>query len=133
MKAIILKPGRVAQVKDIDPSYNNLRSLVGGYIEMTYPFPDEEIAVISNEEAKLLDLAPNRAIRSAGGNVLDIYCGTMVVIALTLEGEYRDLTAEEIDLVLATWEPPETKADWRGAKPNTTVRVFAGMMGGAFA
>ena len=136
MKAIVIKPGRRACLRDLDLSYHNLRTLVGGYIEMTYPFPDEEIAVISNEEAKLLDLAPNRAIRSSEGEVIDIYCGTMVVVALAPEGEYRSLTEEEVNLVMKTWERPESKSDWGGVKPNTKIHVLAGddmveMLGGA--
>ena len=126
MKAIVIKPGRRACLRDLDLSYHNLRTLVGGYIEMTYPFPDEEIAVISNEEAKLLDLAPNRAIRSSEGEVIDIYCGTMVVVALAPEGEYRSLTEEEVNLVMKTWERPESKSDWGGVKPNTKIHVLAG-------
>ena len=126
MKAIIIKSGRHACLKDLDLSYHNLRTLVGGYIEMTYPFPDEEIAVISNEESKLLDLAPNRAIRSSEGEVIDIYCGTMVVVALAPEGEYRSLTEEEVNLVMKTWERPESKSDWGGVKPNTKIHVLAG-------
>ena len=58
LRAIVIKPGKFAQVKDIDPTYSALRSLVGGNIEMTYPFEDEYLAVISNEEAKLLVLPP---------------------------------------------------------------------------
>ena len=125
MKAIVIKPGKPARPKDLDLSYHNLRTLVGGYIEMTYPFSDEEIAVISNEEAKLLDLAPNRAIHRADGTVIDIYCGTMVVVALAPEGEYRSLTEEEVNLVLQTWGRPETKDDWCGVKPNRTIRVVS--------
>ena len=131
MKAIVIKPGRYACLKDLDLSYHSLRTLVGGYIEMTYPFSDEEIAVISNEEAKLLDLGPNRAVRSKEGEVLDIYCGTMVVVALAPEGEFRSLTEEEVNLVLRRWERPETKDDWDGVKPNMTVHIFAGTLGGA--
>ena len=138
MKAVVIKPGKYARVADLDLSYHSLRTLVGGYIEMTYPFPDEEIAVISNEEAKLLDLTPNRAIRRDDGSVIDIYCGAMVVVALAPEGECRDLTEDEVNLVLQTWEHPETKSDWGGAKPNTTIRVIANhvaveMLGGALA
>ena len=42
MKAIVIKPGKFARVKDLDLSYHTLRTLVGGNIEMTYPFEDEE-------------------------------------------------------------------------------------------
>ena len=123
LRAIVIKPGKFAQVKDIDPTYSALRSLVGGNIEMTYPFEDEYLVVISNEEAKLLDLPPNRAARRADGSVADIYCGTMVVVALAPEGEYRDLTKAEAKTVLQTWGQPENKDDWGGAKPNMTVSI----------
>ena len=138
LKAIVIKPGKFAREEDLDLSYHGLRTLVGGNIEMTYPFEDEYLAVISNEESKLLDLPPNRAIRSADGSVIDIYCGTMVVVALAQEGEYRDLTRREAKTVLQMWGPPEDKDDWGGAKPIMAIRVFATaeaaeMLGGAFA
>jgi len=123
LKAIVIKPGKHAQIVDINPTYSTLRTLVGGNIEMTYPFEDEYLAVISNEEAKFLDLPPNRAVRRADGSVADIYCGTMVVVALAPEGEYRDLTKTEAKMVLKMWGMPENKDSWGGAKPNTTIRI----------
>ena len=123
MKAIVIKPGKYARIEDIDPTYSTLRSLVGGNIEMTYPFEDEYLAVISNEEAKLLDFPPNRAARRTDGTVADIYCGTMVVVALAPEGEYRDLTKREAKTVMKMWGSPEDKDSWGGAKPNTTIRI----------
>ena len=123
LKAIIIKPGKYARLTEIDPIYSVLRTLVGGNIEMTYPFGDEYLAVISNEEAKLLDLPPNRAARRTDGSVADIYCGTMVVVALAPEDEYRDLTKTETKMVLNMWGTPENKDDWGGARPNTTIRI----------
>ena len=130
MKAIVIKPGKYARIEDIDPTYSTLRSLVGGNIEMTYPFEDEYLAVITNEEAKLLDLPPNRAARRNDGSVADIYCGTMVVVALAPEGEYRDLTNKEAKTVLQMWGPPENKDSWGGAKPNMAIRVQGLMFSG---
>ena len=130
MKAIVIKPGKYARIEDIDPTYSTLRSLVGGNIEMTYPFEDEYLAVISNEEAKLLDLPPNRAARGTDGSVADIYCGTMVVVALAPEGENRDLTKREAKTVLQMWGPPEDKDSWGGAKPNMAIRVQGLMISG---
>ena len=130
MKAIIIKPGKFARIEDIDPTYTELRTLVGGNIEMTYPFEDEYLAVISNEESKLLDLPPNRAVRRNDGSVADIYCGTMVVVALAPEGEYRDLTNKEAKTVLQMWGSPEDKDSWSGAKPNMAIRVQGLMFSG---
>ena len=130
MKAIVIKPGKYARIEDIDPTYSTLRTLVGGNIEMTYPFEDEYLAVITNEEAKLLDLPPNRAVRRNDGSVADIYCGTMVVVALATEGEYRDLTNKEAKTVLQMWGSPEDKDSWGGAKPNMAIRVQGLMFSG---
>ena len=130
MKVIIIKPGKFARIEDIDPTYTELRTLVGGNIEMTYPFEDEYLAVISNEESKLLDLPPNRAVRRNDGSVADIYCGTMVVVALAPEGEYRDLTNKEAKTVLQMWGSPEDKDSWGGAKPNMAIRVQGLMFSG---
>ncbi len=130
MKAIIIKHGKFARIEDIDPTYTELRTLVGGNIEMTYPFEDEYLAVISNEESKLLDLPPNRAVRRNDGSVADIYCGTMVVVALAPEGEYRDLTNKEAKTVLQMWGSPEDKDSWGGAKPNMAIRVQGLMFSG---
>ena len=130
MKAIVIKPGKYAQITEIEPTYSTLRTLVGGNIEMTYPFEDEYLAVISNEEAKLLDLPPNRAARRNDGSVADIYCGTMVVVALAPEGEYRDITNKEAKTVLQMWGPPEDKDSWGGAKPNMAIRVQGLMFSG---
>ena len=130
MKAIVIKPGKYARIENINPTYSTLRSLVGGNIEMTYPFEDEYLAVISNEESKLLDLPPNRAARRTDGTVADIYCGTMVVVALAPEGEYRDLTKKEAKTVLQMWGPPEDKDSWGGAKPNMAIRVQGLMFSG---
>ena len=123
MKAIIIKPGKFARIAEIEPTYSVLRTLVGGNIEMTYPFEDEYLVVISNEEAKLLHLPPNRAARRTDGSIADIYCGTMVVVALAPEGEYRDLTNKEAKTVLQMWGPPEDKDSWSGANPNMAIRV----------
>ena len=130
MKAIILKPGKPGEVANLDPTYNNLRTLVGGNIEMTYPFEDEYIAVISNEEAKLLDLPPNRAVRREDGSIADIYCGVMVIVALDTDGDYRNLMDEEQDLVMEKWKRPEGKDDWGGAKPNMAIRIQSLMFSG---
>ena len=126
MKTIVIKPGKYARIEDIDLAYPALRTLVGGNIEMTYPFEDEYLAVISNEEAKLLDLPPNRAVRCSDGSIADIYCGTMVVVALAPEGEYRDLTKTEAKTILQMWGSPEDKDSWGGAIPNMDFHIYAG-------
>ena len=127
MRAVLLKPGKYARVVDIKPTYSSLRDALGGNIEMTYPFPDEYIAVLTNEEARLMDLRPNRA-RRVDGAVVDIYYGSMIVVGLMPEGEYADLTRDEIELIMQEWLEPETRDNWAGYKPQNTA-----LIGGVYA
>ena len=60
MKIIVVEPFREPYVKNIERTLDNMQRLVGGYIQAVYPFEDEEIALVCNEEGKLQDLTPNR-------------------------------------------------------------------------
>ena len=49
---LVVEPGRVPYVKEIDSGLKSLQSEVGGWIEAICPF-EEEVALICNEEGKL--------------------------------------------------------------------------------
>ena len=62
MKVLVVEPGKAPYESDISPGLESLQKAVGGYIEITYPF-DDPVAVVCNEEGKLLGLPLNRALR----------------------------------------------------------------------
>lgn len=62
IKVVLLEPGKVARVADIDSSLEGLQRTVGGYIEAFYPF-EEEVCIVCNEEGKITGQQLNRAIR----------------------------------------------------------------------
>lgn len=51
-----------------------MQAMVGGDIEVTYPFEDE-VAIILNESGKINGLPLNRAIYTEDGDMQDIYAG----------------------------------------------------------
>jgi hypothetical protein len=71
---------------------------VGGFIEATYPSQDP-IAVIVNEEGKLLGLPMNRALYTDDGQMYDVACGNMLVVGLT-EDDFGSLRGD----LLEKWE-----------------------------
>ena len=87
MKVLIVEPLKEAYVKDIDPSLESMQSIVGGLIQAIYPFEDGEVAVICNEEGKLLGLPPNRALFDENGNLYDVICGTFFICAAPHDSE----------------------------------------------
>ena len=60
MKIILVKPFTQPYTTEIKGDLESMQAIVGGYIEAVYPFDDQEIALVCNEEGKLEGLTPNR-------------------------------------------------------------------------
>ena len=91
MRVLIVEPLKAPYEREIGNDLKSMQSVVGGYIQAIYPFDDEEIALICNEEGKLIGLAPNRRLGD------DILCGVFYVVAEDDEGELVSLTPEQVE------------------------------------
>lgn len=81
MKIIAVYPGEEPRVEEINKSLESLQGFVGGYIEAIYPFEDE-VAVVCNEEGKIINLPANRPLKDENGNVYDIIHGPFFICGL---------------------------------------------------
>lgn len=84
--AIFVEPGKPARLIEIENTFQAKRSLVEGDIEISMPFEDQELAIVSNDSAKLKGLEMNRAIFD-GNTLLDIIAGKFLLC-------YQPLTAD---------------------------------------
>ena len=106
MKAIIVEPDARPRVADIESDLVSLQEAVGGNgIEVVYPFEDT-VAIVCNEEGKVLSLQPNRALRDSKGEIYDILCGTFLVVGLT-EDDFGDLTDEQVERYMKLYHNKE--------------------------
>ncbi len=94
MKVLIVEPGKVPYAAEIPTGLESLQKQVGGLIQALYPFEDP-IAVICNDEGKLLNLQWNRPLFDEDGNIYDIIVGTFLVVGLT-EDDFGSLSEEQI-------------------------------------
>ena len=95
MKILVVEPLKLPYEKDIPATLEAMQKLVGGPIEAIYPFADEQIALIANEEGKLLGLPCNRGLFDADGNLCDIVCGTFFLCAAAPDKPTFDSLSEE--------------------------------------
>lgn len=95
MKVLLIKPREYAKVIDISPGLESLQNAVGGYIEAIYPY-DDPVAVICNEEGKILGLELNRELRDESGRIYDILCGDILIVGLGDE-DFCELSDELIE------------------------------------
>lgn len=75
MRILLVEPGKRPVLKEIDGSLKSMQEIVGGTIQALYPF-EEPVALICNDEGKLLGLPLNRALRDEEGRIYDIVAGT---------------------------------------------------------
>ena len=81
MKVLVVRPMEMPEVQEIDHTLSAMQELVGGTIQAVYPF-DDPVALVCNDEGKLLGLPWNRALTDDHGVPYDIVCGTFFVAGL---------------------------------------------------
>lgn len=84
--AIFVEPGKPARLIEIENTFQAQQSLVEGDIEISMPFEDQELAIVSNDSAKLKGLELNRALFDAN-HLIDIIAGKFLLC-------YQPLTAD---------------------------------------
>lgn len=105
MKVVVLRPNQRACVEEINNSLASYQKLVGGNIEIIYPFADGA-CLVCNDEGKINGLPLNRAIRDEDGKVVDIIAGTAFICDGTDE-ELKELEEHQLECYLAQFCFPE--------------------------
>ena len=107
MQVVVVEPQKKPVVQNIDPGLESMQKIVGGSIEAVYPFADP-VALICNEEGKLLGLPLNRALRDDEGNVYDIISGTFFLCAAPPDSNhFAGLTDQQVKTYMEWFAMPE--------------------------
>ena len=107
MRVIVVEPKKKPMVQDIGSDLESMQKIVGGSIQAIYPV-DEPVALICNEEGKLLNLPLNRALRDDEGNVYDIIFGTFFLCAAPPDSEhFESLTDQQVKMYMERFAVPE--------------------------
>ena len=84
MKVLAVMPGKKPVKVELDGTLESMQTFVGGSIQAVYPF-DDPVAIVCNEEGKLLGMEYNRALYDESGAVYDILCGPFFICGLGAE------------------------------------------------
>ena len=98
MKILVVEPLTAPYEKEIAGGLESMQAVIGGYIQAIYPFEDEELALICNEEGKLLGLPLNRALVDGDGRVYDVVVGPFFLCRASADSEdFEGLTEEQVE------------------------------------
>lgn len=107
MTVLIVEPGKKPRKAEIDGSLEGMQRVVEGYIQAIYPFEDP-VALVCNEEAKLLGLPLNRALRDEEGDIYDIIAGTFFLCGAPPDSDrFSSLGEAELEKYRQMFEYPE--------------------------
>ena len=107
MLVLMIEPRKAPQRLELDHSLGEMQKVVGGSIQILYPF-DEPVALICNEEGKLLNLPLNRALRDGKGQIYDIVSGTFFLCGAPEDSDtLASLTEEQLGRFEQRFAKPE--------------------------
>lgn len=122
IKVVSVPIGKQAFVKEIDRGLKSLQTEVGGYIQAIYPFSDE-VALICNDEGKLMNLPLNRALKMdgmAGNEIYDIVAGDFLLCYAPYESEnFESMPDDLLQKYLELFKYPE-----RFLIKNQTIYIY---------
>lgn len=105
MKVLMVEPGKSPYAAEIESGLKSLQAAVGGDIQAVYPYEDP-VALICNEEGKLMGLPLNRALFDNGGHIYDIVSGNFLIVGLG-EEDFTDLSPELMEKYGEQFKSPE--------------------------
>lgn len=100
---LLVNPYEAPKPIEIPAELASYQELVGGTIQAIYPSMEDPIALICNDEGKLLGLPLNRPLFDDEGNLYDIIAGPFLVAGLT-EDNFGSLSPEMIQKYTAVFE-----------------------------
>ena len=106
MRVLVVEPEHKPEVRDIDDSLKAMQKIVGGLIQPIYL--DDSVALICNDEGKLMNLTANRGLRDKYGQIYDIVFGTFFLCGAHADSDsFASLTSEQIERYQKQFYTPE--------------------------
>lgn len=105
MKVLMVEPGKSPYAAEIESGLKSLQAAVGGDIQAVYPYEDP-VALICNEEGKLMGLPLNRALFDDDGHIYDIVSGNFLIVGLG-EEDFTDLSPDLMEKYGEQFKYPE--------------------------
>lgn len=106
MKVLKIEPGKLPYMKEISKDLDSLQQEVGGDIQATYPY-DDMVAIICNEEGKLLGLPLNRALYM-DDEMYDIIAGDFFICGIDDDGDFISLSDDLARKYYEQFKAPES-------------------------
>lgn len=93
IRVVVCRPGEHAEVTEIEENLRSMQEVVGGLIQEFFPFHKDDdpryddVALICNDEGKLMQMKPSRAVFGEDGRLQDVIAGPFFICYAPIESE----------------------------------------------
>ncbi len=105
MKVLMVEAGKLPYETELDGTLKSMQEAVGGTIESMYPY-DDPVALVCNDEGKMIGLPLNRAIYNDSGQIMDIIAGNFFMAGISTDN-FTDLSEEFMQKYKELFRQPE--------------------------
>ena len=107
LRVLLVEPGKRPRTVELPDTLEAMQQAVGGLIQAIYPF-EEPVALVCNDEGKLLGLPLNRGLRTENGTLYDIVCGTFFLCAAPPDSDsFESLSVAQLARYEKRFHSPE--------------------------
>ena len=127
IRVLLIEPGEKPRLVTVPHTLEELQKLVGGYIAATYPWSEDLVAVIFDDDGMAKGYPPNRLLVDEDGKPYDILKGTFFITGLSSD-DFASISDELAEKYTEKFYWPEVFArfgdhliwfkDKPGAKPQ---------------
>ncbi len=109
MKVVYIEAGKRPEVRNIERSLKEMKSLVEGHIETIHPFYDTAV-IVCNEEGKINGLPLNRSLlHPETGELYEIIAGNFFICDAPPDNDdFAGLSDKQVDTYMEQFECPES-------------------------
>ncbi len=130
IRVLLVEPGKKPRLVTVERTLENLQGLVGGYIQVVYPWEDRA-GLVCDEDGIANGKPLNRALVDEDGNPYDVIKGPFFICGLgeedfcSLSDEQAEKYAERFRWPEMFLRTPDGGVMWVQEKPGEKPRIFA--------
>lgn len=106
IRMIEVAPLEAPRLIETEHSLENLQALVGGTVQAVYPWDEDLVAVLCDDDGKFKGYPANRVLTDEDGNPYDILVGTFYICGLTRE-DFASISDELAERYMKKFRYPE--------------------------
>lgn len=106
IRVLLVEPMKQPRLVTVDLDLENLQRLVGGCIQVIYPWEGIQVALVCDDDGKIKGYPANRVLTDENGEPYDVVCGNFFLCGLSKDN-LTSLSEKHASMFMELFRWPE--------------------------